>query len=129
MGSRTGHNDIDPATRMLVPEASERGSPHCDSATMVGGGRPKVVRGRWRRKRYGAALQGPLTRRRGLSVEKERVYRVSLHGQDSTKDRLATPVLPRLPLLRLTPGAKSGLTVDRRRVLMVAHYGQQDQPQ
>ncbi|KAI9436769.1 hypothetical protein BJY52DRAFT_1230375 [Lactarius psammicola] len=32
-GSRTGHNDIDQATRALVPKASERGSPHCDSAT------------------------------------------------------------------------------------------------
>jgi hypothetical protein len=40
---------LDPATRASVPKASERGSPHCDSATAVGVGRPKVVRGRRRR--------------------------------------------------------------------------------
>ncbi|KAI9436771.1 hypothetical protein BJY52DRAFT_1230377 [Lactarius psammicola] len=51
-GSRTGHNDIDPATRALVPKASERGSPLCDSAKAVGGGRPKVVRRRRRRGRH-----------------------------------------------------------------------------
>jgi len=33
----------------LVPEASERGSPHYNSAKVVGGGQPTVVRGqRWR---------------------------------------------------------------------------------
>ena len=36
-GSRTGHNDTDPATRTPVPKAPERGSPHCDSATAAGG--------------------------------------------------------------------------------------------
>ncbi|KAI9429184.1 hypothetical protein H4582DRAFT_2065658 [Lactarius indigo] len=95
----------------------------------VGGGRPKVIRGRRRRKRHGTVFQGPPAWRPGLSVEgterrrrysprrrrqRERVYGASLHGQDSTDDRLATPVLPRLPLLRPTPGAKSGLTVNRR---------------
>ncbi|KAI9430899.1 hypothetical protein H4582DRAFT_2063252 [Lactarius indigo] len=50
-----------------VPKASECGSPHYDSATAVGGGWPKVVRGRWRRKRHGAAFQGPPARRPGLA--------------------------------------------------------------
>ncbi|KAH9034336.1 hypothetical protein EDB85DRAFT_1889834 [Lactarius pseudohatsudake] len=86
MGSRTGHNGINPATRTLVPEASERGSPHCDSTTAVGGRWPKVVRGRRRRK-----------------------------SQDPMKERPATPTLPRLPLLQPTPGAKSGLTVNRQK--------------
>ncbi|KAI9429179.1 hypothetical protein H4582DRAFT_2065653 [Lactarius indigo] len=123
--SRTGHNGIDPAMRAPVPKASERGSPHYDSVTAVGGGRPKVVRGRGWRKRHGTAFQGPPARRPGLARkggdgthldddDRERVYRASLHGQDLTDDRLATPVLPRLPLLRPTPGAKSGLTVNRR---------------
>ncbi|KAH9019634.1 hypothetical protein EDB85DRAFT_1896561 [Lactarius pseudohatsudake] len=113
MGSRTGHNDIDTATRAPVPKASERSSPLCDSVMAVGGGRPKVIRGR-RRKRHGETLQRP-----------------SPHSQDSMKKRLATPALPRVPLLQpdIRSGAKSGLTVTRRRVLMVAHYGQQDQPQ
>ncbi|KAI9429193.1 hypothetical protein H4582DRAFT_2065668 [Lactarius indigo] len=123
--SRTGHNGIDPAMCAPVPKASERGSPHYDSATAVGGGRPKVVRGRGWRKRHGTAFQGPPARRPGLARkggdgthldddDRERVYRASLHGQDSTDDRLATPVLPRLPLLQPTPGAKSGLTINRR---------------
>src|SRR6266702_4696401 len=44
-GSRTGHSDSDPATRTLVPEASERGSTHCDSVKAAGGGWLKIVRG------------------------------------------------------------------------------------
>jgi hypothetical protein len=47
---------LDPATRASVPKASERGSPHCESATTVGVGRPKVVRGRRRRKGVGASI-------------------------------------------------------------------------
>src|SRR6266404_4934962 len=35
--------------RTLVPAAYERGSPHCDSAKVAGGGRLKVVKGRRRR--------------------------------------------------------------------------------
>ena len=63
-------------------------------------------------------------------IYKQRTYEPSLHGQDSTKDRPATPALPRLPLLQLDicSGAKSGLTAYRQRVLMVAHQGKQDRP-
>ncbi|KAI9429190.1 hypothetical protein H4582DRAFT_2065664 [Lactarius indigo] len=43
----------------------------------VGGGRPKVVRGRRRRKRHGTAFQGPPARRPGLSVEVTREVRMS----------------------------------------------------
>ncbi|KAH9020349.1 hypothetical protein EDB85DRAFT_1896218 [Lactarius pseudohatsudake] len=44
-----------------VPKASKCGSPHYDSATAVGGGRPKVVRGQRRResKREGGATNAP----------------------------------------------------------------------
>ena len=43
---------------------------------------------------------------------------------------LATPALPRIPLPQpdYRNGAKSGLTAHRRRVLTVAHRGQQDRP-
>ena len=50
------------------------------------------------------------------------------HGQASMTYRLATPALPRVPLLQrdIRNGARSGLTAHRRRVLTVAHIGQQD---
>src|SRR6266702_8334680 len=65
-----------------------------------------------------------------LDNDRWRTYEPSLHGQDSTKDRPATPALPRLPLLQpdICSGAKSGLTAYRQRVLMVAHQEQQDRP-
>ena len=65
-----------------------------------------------------------------LHNDRWRTYGASLHGQDSTKDRPATPALPRLPLLQLDicSGAKSGLTAYRWRVLTVAHQGKQDRP-
>ncbi|KAI9429181.1 hypothetical protein H4582DRAFT_2065655 [Lactarius indigo] len=83
-------------SRAPVPKASERGSPHYDSATAVGGGQPKVVRGRRRRKKHGTAFQGPPARRPGLARkggdgthldddDRERVYGASLHGQDSNR--------------------------------------------
>ncbi|KAH9051991.1 hypothetical protein EDB83DRAFT_2316617 [Lactarius deliciosus] len=53
--------------RAPVPKASERGSPLCDPVTVVGGGWPKVIRGQRRRKRHGAALQGPPAWRQGLT--------------------------------------------------------------
>ena len=55
--------------------------------------------------------------------DRQRTYGIPLHSQNSTKDRPATPALPRLPLLQLDirSGAKSGLTAYRRRVLTVAH--------
>src|SRR6266702_1945158 len=57
-----------------------------------------------------------------LNIIRKKSYG-TLHGQDSTKDRIATPALPRLPLLRpdIRSGAKSGLTAYRRQVLTVAH--------
>ncbi len=66
-----------------------------------------------------------------LDDDRRRTYGASLHSQDSTKDRPATPALPCLPLLQpdIHSGAKSGLTAYRWRVLMVAHQGwQQDWP-
>ncbi|KAH9027142.1 hypothetical protein EDB84DRAFT_1439957 [Lactarius hengduanensis] len=120
MGSRTGHNDIDPATRTLVPEASERGSPHCDSATAVGGGGLRSSEG-------DGGGRGMEQHYRGLQPGNEdyRVTREKLrcsnrtwkgsnrthlddddqsehmerrsHSQDPMKDRPATPALPRLP--------------------------------
>ncbi len=66
-----------------------------------------------------------------LHDDRWRTYGASLHSQDSTKDRPATPALPRLPLLQpdIRSGAKSGLTAYRWQVLTVAHQGwQQDQP-
>src|SRR6266571_3834112 len=60
-----------------------------------------------------------------LNDNRQKTYGASLHGQNSTKDRIATPVLPRLPLLQpdIRNGAKSGLTAYRWRVLTVAHWG------
>ncbi|KAH9014866.1 hypothetical protein EDB84DRAFT_1437829 [Lactarius hengduanensis] len=119
MASRTGHNDIDPATRAPVPKASERDSPHCDSATAVGGGRPKVVRGR-RRRRHGERSRGLQPGEEGhrwrTHLDDDRVYRASLHSQDSTKDSLPLPSYPAILFSDPTLGAKSGLTVTRRRV-------------
>jgi len=43
---------------MPMPEASECGSPHCDSTKVVGEGWPKVIRGQWQRRRYGATIHG-----------------------------------------------------------------------
>jgi len=130
-----------------VPKASERGSPHCDSAKAVGEGRPKVVRGRWRRRRYGATIHDlqpgdedcrvkvldrlgstKMARKSDgthLNDNRQKTYGALLHGQNSTKDRIATPALPHLPLLRpdICNGAKSGLTAYRWQVLMVAHWG------
>ena len=51
-------------------------------------------------------------------------------GKERRSIRLSTPALPRVPLLQPghRNGAKSGLTANRRRVLTVAHMGQQGRP-
>ncbi|KAH9022521.1 hypothetical protein EDB83DRAFT_2320277 [Lactarius deliciosus] len=117
MASRTGHNDIDPATHTPVPKVSKCNSPHCNSATVVGGRQPKVIRGQqWRR--HGE-------RSRGLQPGDEGHQ----WSQDLMKDSLPLPSYPAILFSDLTLGAKSGLTVTRRQVLTVAHYGQQDRPQ
>ncbi|KAH9019446.1 hypothetical protein EDB85DRAFT_1896648 [Lactarius pseudohatsudake] len=144
MASRTAHNGINPAAHVPVPKASKQDSPHCDFMTVVGGGQPKVVRGRWWR-RHGECSRGlqPGDEERSqdvvighgngatelTSTTTERVYRASLHGQDLMKDSLPLLSYPTFLFSDPTLGAKSGLTVTRRRVLMVAHYGQQDWPQ
>ena len=52
------------------------------------------------------------------------------YGQESTTVRRAIPALARIPLPRpdYRNGAKTGLTAHGRRVLAVAHRGQQDRP-
>ncbi len=58
-----------------------------------------------------------------LNDNRQKTYGALLHGQNLMKDRIATPTLPRLPLLQpdICNGAKSGLTAYRWQVLMVAH--------
>ena len=54
---------LDLAMRVLVPKASECGSPHCNSATAVGGGRPKGDGGgkRVQESLYGFSLEKRFT--------------------------------------------------------------------
>ncbi|KAI9437086.1 hypothetical protein BJY52DRAFT_1230249 [Lactarius psammicola] len=119
-----------PATEIATQQRARRCQRHpnaahpCESTKAVGEGRPKVVRGRRQRRRYGATTHDLQRGDEDCRVETENKRSITPRPELDQGQACHSSPAP-FPLLRpdIRNGAKSGLTAYRRRVLTVAHKG------